>query len=77
MAARTHELLDGGRIGELRSVAGFFSYFLDDPANIRNHMEPGGGGLDGYWLLPDPRLALRVQSRSPAGWWALSIAIPR
>ena len=29
----------------LRSMAGFFSYFNDDPANIRNVAECGGGGL--------------------------------
>lgn len=42
---RTRELVRAGAIGELRSIAGFFSYFLDDPANIRNIAEYGGGGL--------------------------------
>jgi predicted dehydrogenase len=42
---RVGELLRAGRIGQLRSVAGFFSYFNDDPANIRNHVESGGGAL--------------------------------
>ena len=42
---RVRELLDEGRIGELRSVAGFFSYFNIDPANIRNNVESGGGAL--------------------------------
>jgi predicted dehydrogenase len=42
---RVGELLRSGRIGRLRSVAGFFSYFNDDPANIRNHVESGGGAL--------------------------------
>jgi predicted dehydrogenase len=42
---RVGELLRAGRIGQLRSVAGFFSYFNDDPANIRNHIESGGGAL--------------------------------
>ena len=42
---RVGELLRAGRIGRLRSVAGFFSYFNDDPANIRNHVESGGGAL--------------------------------
>ena len=42
---RLRELLREGRIGELRSVVGFFSYFNDDPANIRNKMESGGGAL--------------------------------
>ena len=39
------ELVDGGRIGELRAVDVWFSYFNDDPANIRNILEVGGGAL--------------------------------
>lgn len=42
---RVGELLRAGRIGKLRSVAGFFSYFNNDPANIRNQVECGGGAL--------------------------------
>jgi predicted dehydrogenase len=42
---RVRALLKEGRIGELRSVAGFFSYFNVDPTNIRNQVETGGGAL--------------------------------
>jgi len=42
---RLRELLDEGRIGQLRSIAGFFSYFNIDPNNIRNQVESGGGAL--------------------------------
>ncbi len=42
---RARELVKSGRIGDLRSVAGFFSYFNADPKNIRNIREIGGGGL--------------------------------
>ena len=42
---RLRELLDEGRIGELRSVLGFFSYFNINPANIRNKIDVGGGAL--------------------------------
>jgi predicted dehydrogenase len=42
---RLRELLDEKRIGELRSVMGFFSYFNNDPTNIRNQVESGGGAL--------------------------------
>lgn len=42
---RARELVRSGAIGELRSVLGFFSYFNADPANIRNILEWGGGGL--------------------------------
>ena len=42
---RTRELVRGGRIGELRAIQGFFSYYNIDPANIRNIPEVGGGGV--------------------------------
>src|ERR1017187_393370 len=42
---RLRALLDQGRIGELRSVAGFFSYYNVDPGNIRNRADIGGGAL--------------------------------
>ena len=42
---RTRELIRSGRIGELRSIMGAFSYFNRDPANIRNVLDWGGGGI--------------------------------
>jgi predicted dehydrogenase len=42
---RLRALIDEGRIGTLRSIAAFFSYFNTDPANIRNIPETGGGAL--------------------------------
>ncbi|MEX0983786.1 MAG: Gfo/Idh/MocA family oxidoreductase [Actinomycetota bacterium] len=39
------ELVSSGRIGELRTVQSWFSYFNDDPANIRNILDVGGGAL--------------------------------
>jgi predicted dehydrogenase len=42
---RTREIVQSGRIGALRSISGFFSYFNRDPANIRNVHEWGGGAL--------------------------------
>ena len=42
---RTRELVQGGRIGELKAIQGFFSYHLLDPDNVRNVAEWGGGGL--------------------------------
>jgi predicted dehydrogenase len=38
-------LVHGGRIGELRSIEAFFSYFNRDASNIRNIPEAGGGAL--------------------------------
>jgi len=42
---RAKQLVDGGDIGELRTIHSFFSYFNADPANIRNQADIGGGGL--------------------------------
>jgi predicted dehydrogenase len=42
---RAQEHIAQGRIGELRLVTGTFSYFNDDPNNIRNKPENGGGAL--------------------------------
>jgi predicted dehydrogenase len=39
------ELVASGRIGTLVAVDSWFSYFNDDPANIRNILEAGGGAL--------------------------------
>jgi len=39
------QLVASGRIGELRAVQSWFSYFNDDPGNIRNIREAGGGAL--------------------------------
>ncbi|NNE66767.1 MAG: Gfo/Idh/MocA family oxidoreductase [Pyrinomonadaceae bacterium] len=39
------EIIASGRIGTLNAVTGFFSYYNDDPSNIRNDLEKGGGAL--------------------------------
>ncbi|HEY7937466.1 MAG TPA: Gfo/Idh/MocA family oxidoreductase [Candidatus Limnocylindrales bacterium] len=39
------ELIASGRIGRLSAVDSWFSYHLDDPTNIRNIREVGGGAL--------------------------------
>jgi predicted dehydrogenase len=39
------ELVASGRIGRLAAVQSWFSYFNDDPANIRNIRDFGGGAL--------------------------------
>jgi predicted dehydrogenase len=42
---RARELAASGRIGRLRSVVTCFSYFNEDPANVRHVPEWGGGAL--------------------------------
>ncbi len=39
------DLIKQERIGKLQVIIGFFSYFNDDSANIRNRVETGGGAL--------------------------------
>jgi predicted dehydrogenase len=41
----TRELVASGRIGRLLAVQSWFSFFNDDPTNIRNIREYGGGAL--------------------------------
>ena len=42
---RTRDLIQSGRIGELRAIVGVFSYFNRDATNIRNVLDWGGGGM--------------------------------
>jgi predicted dehydrogenase len=66
---RVRELLNEGRIGELRSVVGFFSYFNADPANIRNQVECGGGALMdiGCYLIHVSRYAFAQEPTRVVG----------
>lgn len=69
------ELIRAGRIGELRAVSGFFSYFNRDPSNIRNRPEMGGGALMDIGCYPitvsrfafgdEPRRCLGLVERDP------------
>lgn len=72
----TLELIKSGRIGALRSIQGFFSYFLSDPSNIRNVREWGGGGLMDIGCYPittsrwifgeEPKRVLGLEESDPA-----------
>jgi predicted dehydrogenase len=42
---RAREIVRSGAIGELRAIVSVFSYFNNDPKNIRNQADIGGGGL--------------------------------
>jgi predicted dehydrogenase len=39
------QMVREGKIGKLRTIQSFFSYYLDDPANVRNIAAFGGGGM--------------------------------
>src|SRR5947209_3214920 len=60
---RVRELLDAGRIGELRAVMGFFSYYNVNPENIRNIVDVGGGGLMdiGCYMIHGARYGFQQQ----------------
>jgi predicted dehydrogenase len=72
---RTRELIRAGRIGQLRSISGAFSYFNRDPANIRNIPSVGGGALLDMGCYPitlsrfifqeEPRRVLGMIERDP------------
>jgi predicted dehydrogenase len=72
---RARELVRAGRIGELRSILGFFSYFNRDAANIRNVHAWGGGGLMDIGCYPintsrfifgeEPRRVMALLERDP------------
>ena len=71
----TRELIRAGRIGSLRAVTGFFSYFNRDAANIRNQLAAGGGALMDIGCYPitmarfvferEPRRCLGLIERDP------------
>lgn len=42
---QARQLVRAGRIGRLVTIHAFFSYFNDDPQNVRNREGIGGGGL--------------------------------
>ncbi len=42
---KARDLVRDGKVGELRSIVSIFSYFNDDPANVRNQADIGGGGM--------------------------------
>jgi len=42
---KAREIVRSGALGELKAIQTFFSYFNDDPGNIRNKADIGGGAL--------------------------------
>jgi predicted dehydrogenase len=70
------DLARTGKIGELRAIQVFFSYFNTNPADIRNKAEIGGGGLldigcyavvsGRYFFDAEPIRAIALIDRDPA-----------
>lgn len=42
---RAVEIVKSGALGDVRAIHTIFSYYLDDPQNVRNMADIGGGGL--------------------------------
>ncbi|HET7102467.1 MAG TPA: Gfo/Idh/MocA family oxidoreductase, partial [Terracidiphilus sp.] len=73
---RVRQLLAQGRIGPLRAVTSVFSYFNNDPANIRNQVECGGGALldigcysiqaSRFAFAQEPSRVVAIVERDPA-----------
>jgi predicted dehydrogenase len=71
----TRRLIQSGRIGSLKSITCFFSYFNPDPTNIRNQLDLGGGALMDIGCYPitisrfmyetEPRRVLGLIERDP------------
>ena len=59
------QIARSGRIGQVRSIVGYFSFFMDDPTNIRQVKEWGGGGmLDiGCYLVNTARMIFEAEPR--------------
>ena len=62
---RALDIVRSGRIGPVRSIAGTFSYFNDDPANVRNVPAYGGGALFdiGCYLVNTARMMYENEPR--------------
>ncbi len=66
---RAKALVDGGELGEVRAICGFFSYYNVDPANVRNIAAWGGGGLMdiGCYLVNTARFIFDAEPSRVAG----------
>ena len=72
---RVRDLFRGGAFGRLRAFQCAFSYYNDDPANIRNKADIGGGALYDIGVYPivtarylvgsEPRRVLGLIERDP------------
>lgn len=66
---KAKELIQNGSIGELKTIRTFFSYYNDDPENIRNKPEMGGGSLMdiGCYCISVPRFLLEQEPERVLG----------
>jgi predicted dehydrogenase len=72
---RAREIVRAGELGDVRLVRGAFFYYLDDPANVRNLPDIGGGGLldvgcycviaGRYFFDTEPKRVVALVDRDP------------
>lgn len=72
---RAREIVRSGDLGELKAIQCFFSYYNDDPANIRNMADIGGGALydigcytmlaGRYFFDAEPQRVVSLVDRDP------------
>jgi predicted dehydrogenase len=72
---RAREIVKSGEIGELKTVNVVFSYYNDDPRNVRNMADIGGGGILDIGCYPvvgarflfgaEPKRVVSVIERDP------------
>ncbi len=72
---RAREIVRSGELGELHLVRGAFFYYLDDPTNVRNLADIGGGGLldvgcycviaGRYFFQAEPKRVVALVDRDP------------
>ncbi|TDH25590.1 Gfo/Idh/MocA family oxidoreductase [Segetibacter sp. 3557_3] len=70
------QMVSDGRIGTLKTIQSFFSYFNNDPGNIRNQVDAGGGGLmdigcycvslSRFIFGAEPQRAIGIAERDPS-----------
>jgi predicted dehydrogenase len=62
---KVKELVAQGTIGEVKAIQSFFSYFNNDPQNIRNQVNIGGGALMdiGCYCIQFPRFILEAEPK--------------
>lgn len=72
---KARELVRSGALGEVKAIQAAFSYFLRDPANVRNIADIGGGGILDIGCYPvvvarflfeaEPRRVVSLIERDP------------
>jgi predicted dehydrogenase len=67
---KVKELVGGKRIGRLRTINTLFSFYSDDPTNIRHNPAMGGGSLMdlGCYAISLSRWLFEAEPRRVMGW---------